>query len=125
MTVLNVNEGEGMWSGGFAAGAPSLSLPNPLSSRRLRRLPLLLASQKMKIFLSFFSPLYISRGICTARGPVRQVFSQRILLSRILCKIRPHRYNNLACWIINLLLVVLLCSIAEYFNELCRILTSP
>ena len=41
-----------------------------------------------------------------------------ILLSRIPCKIRLHRYNNLACWIIYLLVDVLLCSIAEYFYEL-------
>ena len=28
-------------------------------------------------------------------------------------EIRPHRHNNFACWIINLLLDVLLCSIAK------------
>ena len=32
--------------------------------------------------------------------------------------IRPPRHNNLACWIINLLLDVLLCSIAENFYSL-------
>ena len=33
-------------------------------------------------------------------------------------EIRPHGHNNLACWIINLLLDVLLCSIAEKFYSL-------
>ena len=42
----------------------------------------------------------------------------RILLSRIPCKIRPHRRGSLAFWIINLLLDVLLCSKAKYFYPL-------
>ena len=47
----------------------------------------------------------------------------RILLSRIpplinTRKVLPHEHNNLACWIINLLLDVLLCSIAENFYSL-------
>ena len=42
----------------------------------------------------------------------------RILLTRIPCKFRPLGHKNLVCWIINLLLDVLLCSIAEYFYEL-------
>ena len=41
--------------------------------------------------------------------------SASLLLSRIPRKILPHGHNNLGCWIINLLLDVLLCSIAEDF----------
>ena len=33
-------------------------------------------------------------------------------------EIRPHEQKNLACWIINFLLDVLLCSIAENFYSL-------
>ena len=30
-------------------------------------------------------------------------------------EVLPHGHNNLVCWIINLLLDVLLCSIADYY----------
>ena len=72
----------------------------------------------------------ISRGICTPedqldRFPaVDQSVSwisrassvlPLILRSRISREIRTQGHNNLACWIINILLDVLLCSIAEIF----------
>ena len=70
------------------------------------------------------------------REPVRQVFLVLLLLTNQLAgfpapipfhfayfchafrEIRAHGRNNLACWIINLLLDVLLCSIAENFYSL-------
>ena len=73
-----------------------------------------------------------------SRGPVRQVcllltnqlggfptptafhfayFCHAFLVNKF-PRIRSHGHDNLACWIINLLLDVLLCSIAENFYSL-------
>ena len=46
---------------------------------------------------------------------------KRVQISRVICipddrrEIRPHGHSSLACWIINFLLGVLLCSIADYY----------
>jgi len=45
-------------------------------------------------------------------------FCHAFAVNKNVREIRPNRHNNLACWIINLLLDVLLCSIAENFYSL-------
>ena len=57
-----------------------------------------------------------------ARGPVKSMTQQQSRMAKFFI---AHLFNNLACWIINLLLDVLLCSIAENFLLVVCILTRP